>query len=296
VVPHERSESRSEVNDAIQRIPITMSGQAHGASISVTNFQIWLLTSTSRLGIFRPSSNENAPFFEEYLQASCIRYTGLYDTETWVRHTRLSCLGGGLTRLLSDLTKVAEQGVLWLNTCLTVRAHKAHSHSKQGWETFTTAVLKAVTTRSITTEEGETRKGVVFLSWGAPALKICQSIGVSNVSTYSVLFRNHFVNSKLSTLVKEEPFVEVEHCLVKYQRWLTLFVQVRSSVSSVGQQRVPGERSFQSCQRMAQERIRRRWTDRLDGSQLVISIRYVSTLRDFLGVGSVPVDNMFALR
>lgn len=79
-----------------------------------------------------------------------------------------------------DLTKVAEQGVLWLNTCLTVRAHKAHSHSKQGWETFTTAVLKAVMTRSITTEEGETRKGVVFLAWGAPALKICQSIGVSN--------------------------------------------------------------------------------------------------------------------
>jgi len=78
-----------------------------------------------------------------------------------------------------DLTKVAEQGVLWLNTCLTVRAHKAHSHSKQGWETFTTAVLKAVTTRSITTEEGEVRKGVVFLAWGAPALKICQSIGVS---------------------------------------------------------------------------------------------------------------------
>ncbi|KAF9650838.1 uracil-DNA glycosylase [Thelephora ganbajun] len=72
-----------------------------------------------------------------------------------------------------DLTKVAEQGVLWLNTCLTVQAHKAHSHSKQGWEAFTTAVLKAVTTRSITTQEGETRKGVVFLAWGAPALKIC---------------------------------------------------------------------------------------------------------------------------
>jgi uracil-DNA glycosylase len=88
-----------------------------------------------------------------------------------------------LIDLLSDLTKVAEQGVLWLNTCLTVRAHKAHSHSKQGWETFTTAVLKAVTARRITTEEGETRKGVVFLAWGAPALKICQSIGVSGVSS-----------------------------------------------------------------------------------------------------------------
>lgn len=181
-----------------------------------------------------------------------------------------------MTRSLSDLTKVAEQGVLWLNTCLTVRAHKAHSHSKQGWETFTTAVLKAVTTRSITTEEGETRKGVVFLSWGAPALKICQSIGVSNVSTCSVLFRHRFVDSKLPTLVKEEPFVEVMRFLVECQLWLTLLVQVRSSVSSVRQQRIPGERPFQRRQRMAQERIRRRWTDRLDGSRLVISIRHLS--------------------
>ena len=93
--------------------------------------------------------------------------------------------GDRLTPLLSDLTKVAEQGVLWLNTCLTVQAHKAHSHSKQGWETFTTAVLKAVMTRSITTEGGEARKGVVFLAWGAPALKICQSIGVNNVSVHT---------------------------------------------------------------------------------------------------------------
>lgn len=93
-----------------------------------------------------------------------------------------------LTELFSDLTKVAEQGVLWLNTCLTVRAHKAHSHSKQGWETFTTAVLKAITTCSIT--EGEARKGVVFLAWGAPALKVCQSIGVSTVR-FHLLHRHH---------------------------------------------------------------------------------------------------------
>lgn len=103
---------------------------------------------------------------------------------------------GGPTDLpLSDLTKVAEQGVLWLNTCLTVRAHKAHSHSKQGWETFTTAVLKAVTNRSITTEEGETRKGVVFLAWGAPALKICQSIGVNGVRDHLVCLRRHLLTS-----------------------------------------------------------------------------------------------------
>lgn len=128
--------------------------------------------------------------------------------------------GGLIGSYLSDLTKVAEQGVLWLNTCLTVRAHKAHSHSKQGWETFTTAVLKAVTTRSITTEEGETRKGVVFLAWGAPALKICQAIGVNGVSICFALLRNRSVN--LSTSVKEEPFIEVKRFLVFLVKSLAL--------------------------------------------------------------------------
>lgn len=138
---------------------------------------------TSRLGIFRPSSDEAAPLFEEHLQASCIRYTRLSDTKTRVGRSSLFYQSRELIQLPpSDLTKVAEQGVLWLNTCLTVQAHKAHSHSKRGWETFTTAVLKAVTMRSATIEESESRKGVVFLAWGAPALKICQSIGVSGVS------------------------------------------------------------------------------------------------------------------
>lgn len=115
--------------------------------------------------------------------------------------------------------------MLWLNTCLTVQAHKAHSHSKQGWETFTTAVLKAVTTRSITTEEGGTRKGVVFLAWGAPALKICQSIGVNSVSVHSAFLRHRFVDLELLPSVQEEPPVEVIFILVGCQLWLTLFTR-----------------------------------------------------------------------
>ena len=40
-----------------------------------------------------------------------------------------------------NLQKWADQGVLLLNTCLTVEAHKANSHQKQGWEDFTQAIV-----------------------------------------------------------------------------------------------------------------------------------------------------------
>jgi uracil-DNA glycosylase len=56
----------------------------------------------------------------------------------------------------------ADQGVLLLNTTLTVRAHQAASHQKQGWETFTDAVIDAV---------NEKPERVVFILWGASARK-----------------------------------------------------------------------------------------------------------------------------
>ena len=59
-----------------------------------------------------------------------------------------------------DLTRWARQGVFLLNTCLSVRQHQAFSHSGMGWETFTDAVIKAIS---------DTLSGVVFLLWGAPA-------------------------------------------------------------------------------------------------------------------------------
>ncbi|MBC8136990.1 MAG: uracil-DNA glycosylase [Fibrella sp.] len=56
----------------------------------------------------------------------------------------------------------AEQGVLLLNTVLTVRAHEPASHKGQGWETFTDAVIRAVS---------EKAEPVVFVLWGAHAQK-----------------------------------------------------------------------------------------------------------------------------
>ena len=54
----------------------------------------------------------------------------------------------------------AKQGVLLLNTVLTVRAHQANSHRGIGWETYTDAVIRAVDTQD---------RPVVFLLWGRPA-------------------------------------------------------------------------------------------------------------------------------
>jgi uracil-DNA glycosylase len=59
------------------------------------------------------------------------------------------------------LTPWADRGVLMLNTCLTVRAHQANSHSNKGWERFTQKAIDLVA--RVRTN------GVVFLAWGNPA-------------------------------------------------------------------------------------------------------------------------------
>ncbi len=58
------------------------------------------------------------------------------------------------------LEKWAKQGVLLLNTVLTVRAHQANSHQGKGWEQFTDAVIRAV---------NEQDRPVVYMLWGRPA-------------------------------------------------------------------------------------------------------------------------------
>lgn len=61
-----------------------------------------------------------------------------------------------------DLTSWAEQGVLLLNSVLSVEKEKAGSHQKKGWETFTDRVIEVV---------NENRDHVVFILWGAYAQK-----------------------------------------------------------------------------------------------------------------------------
>lgn len=59
-----------------------------------------------------------------------------------------------------NLDRWARQGVLLLNSTLTVEAHRAGSHQGHGWEQFTDAVIKALNDR---------RDGLVFILWGAYA-------------------------------------------------------------------------------------------------------------------------------
>ena len=59
-----------------------------------------------------------------------------------------------------DLSRWAEQGVLLLNATLTVRAHQANSHQKLGWDTFTDAAIKALSTH---------REHLVYMLWGGYA-------------------------------------------------------------------------------------------------------------------------------
>ncbi|MBP9721963.1 MAG: uracil-DNA glycosylase [Gammaproteobacteria bacterium] len=59
-----------------------------------------------------------------------------------------------------NLTHWAQQGVLLLNTVLTVRANQAFSHRNQGWETFTDSIIKTLNTE---------RENLIFVLWGSPA-------------------------------------------------------------------------------------------------------------------------------
>lgn len=81
---------------------------------------------------------------------------------------------------LSDLSAVAQQGVLWLNASLTVRAHKAASHARKGWETFTAEAIRAVLQRK------GTQSGVVFMAWGLHAEKTCDKLSIDEVRSYLI--------------------------------------------------------------------------------------------------------------
>lgn len=91
-----------------------------------------------------------------------------------------------------DLTAWARQGVLLLNSTLTVAAHRAASHAGHGWEQFTDAVIRAVAHRD----------NIVYMLWGASAQRkaefvdpahnlILKSAHPSPLSAYRGFFGNH---------------------------------------------------------------------------------------------------------
>ena len=94
-----------------------------------------------------------------------------------------------------DLTRWAAQGVLLLNTVLTVQQGKAHSHANWGWERFTDTIIERLAAHY---------EGIVFLLWGAHAQKkaslidankhcILKSVHPSPLSAHRGFFdANHF--------------------------------------------------------------------------------------------------------
>ena len=61
-----------------------------------------------------------------------------------------------------DLTPWAKQGVLLINTVLTVEDSSANSHKKKGWEVFTDNIIKYISSHN---------ENIIFILWGAPAIK-----------------------------------------------------------------------------------------------------------------------------
>lgn len=81
--------------------------------------------------------------------------------------------------LSGNLESWARQGVLLLNATLTVRAHQAGSHQKQGWEEFTDSVIHRLS---------DAKENMVFMLWGAYAQK---KISLIDTSKHLVLCSAH---------------------------------------------------------------------------------------------------------
>ncbi len=89
-----------------------------------------------------------------------------------------------------NLTKWAKEGVLLLNTSLTVREHQANSHSKCGWAWFTDSVIELISKQ---------KQNVVFILWGGNARSkkslidtskhhVIESVHPSPLSAYNGFF------------------------------------------------------------------------------------------------------------
>lgn len=110
-----------------------------------------------------------------------------------------------------DLTKWAKQGVLLLNATLTVRAHQAGSHQKQGWEMLTDQIISKIS---------EELDGVVFLLWGSYAHKksalidhrkhlILKAVHPSPLSVYRGFFGSkHFSKANDYLLKKKKGVID----------------------------------------------------------------------------------------
>lgn len=98
-----------------------------------------------------------------------------------------------------NLERWAKQGVLLLNSVLTVKRGEAHSHKGRGWELFTDEVI-----RILDRESRSSGKGLVFLLWGKPASKKAQSI-IRGGTNHTIICTSH--PSPLGATKTNAPFL-----------------------------------------------------------------------------------------
>lgn len=116
-----------------------------------------------------------------------------------------------LDKCSRNLTNWAKQGVLLLNTSLTVRAGKSNSHYGRGWEIFTNAIIEYL---------GKNKEHIVFLLWGNNAINkkrfidqdknlVLTSVHPSPLSVHRGFFGcKHF--SKTNTYLKDNGLEEIK--------------------------------------------------------------------------------------
>lgn len=115
-------------------------GQAHGMAFSVRNGVRW---PPSLMNIFREIQHEDIGV-QIFTDENRKRFSGR----------------SGADKSSGCLSRWADQGVLLLNTTLTVREHKAGSHRGHGWEIFTDNIIRKL---------NEHREPIVFILWGRNA-------------------------------------------------------------------------------------------------------------------------------
>ena len=123
--------------------------------------------------------------------------------------------------LNGDLTQWAQEGVLLINSVLTVEKGLAHSHKNRGWEVFTDSVIKKLS---------EEKENIVFILWGGPSQKkevlidnskhlVLKAPHPSPLSSYRGFFKSKPF-SKTNEYLRLHNIKEIDWCLSSQQTLL----------------------------------------------------------------------------
>ena len=115
-------------------------------------------------------------------------------------------LGVEVPNGVGELSAWGRQGVLLLNTVLTVEAHEAASHKKKGWELFTDAVINKV---------NEAAQPVVFCLWGAHAQKKAKLV---DQTRHALVEGAHPSPLSMNKFFGSRPFSKINAALVEKGR------------------------------------------------------------------------------